>query len=65
VIIQDNLARSHLSYIFNNELYPPPFDCVPVRTVNKLSTKCPFQLMHSPIQHHIPVFILNGLDLSQ
>ena len=65
VIIQDNLATPHLSYIFNNEPYPTPFDSVPVRPVNKLSNKCPFQLMHSPNQHRIPVFKLNGLDLSQ
>jgi hypothetical protein len=25
VIIQDNVARPHLSYIVNNEFYPTPF----------------------------------------
>jgi hypothetical protein len=63
VIYQGNLARPHLSYIFNNEPYPTPSAYVLVRTVNKLSNKGPFQLMHSPTQHRrpkIPLFDLNA-----
>ena len=64
VIIQDKLARPHLSYIFNNEPYPTPFECVLVRTVNKLSNKGPLQLRHSPTQHRIPVSNLNAGSIS-
>jgi hypothetical protein len=63
VIYQDNLARPHLSYIFNNEPYPTPSDYILVRTVNKLSNKSPLQLMHSPTKHRrpkIPLFNLNA-----
>jgi hypothetical protein len=55
VITQDNLARPHVSYIFNNEPYLTSFDCVLVRTVHKLSNTGPIQLLHSPIQHRICV----------
>ena len=67
VLYQDNLAKPHLSYIFNKKLYPTPSACVLVRTVNKLSNKGPFQLMHSPTQHHrlkVPFFNLNAGSIS-
>ena len=64
MIIQDNLAGPHLSYIFNKEPYPTPFDCVLVRNVNEISNKGPFKLMDSPTQHRIPVFNLNAGSIS-